>query len=74
MVGDKRKYNVVLITLAGSGDARATDTLGEVVNGGANTAALEVNPAVSTISGAMAEAQVKGSLWFDYLNAACPAA
>merc|ERR1719293_257051 len=64
MVGDKRKYNVALVTLkavGANGESPGTDTL--------DAGATRVNPAVTTISAAM-----KDKVWIDTLTAAIKAA
>merc|ERR1719272_731048 len=60
MVGDKRKYNVALVTLkavGANGEVPGTDDL--------DAGAARVNPAVKTISAAM-----KDKVWIDTLTAA----
>merc|ERR1719512_460179 len=64
MVGDKRKYNVALVTLkavGANGDSPGTDTL--------DAGAARVNPAVTTISQAM-----KDKAWIDTVTAAIKSA
>lgn len=58
MIGDKRKFNVAVVTLkadGATGDAPGTDAL--------TGPALEVNPAVTTISGAC-----KDETWIKYVT------
>merc|ERR1711964_881552 len=60
MVGDKRKYNVALITLkavGANGETPGTDVL--------DVGAKRLNPAVTTISGAMDD-----KVWIDALTEA----
>merc|ERR1719359_1289221 len=60
MVGDKRKYNVALVTLkavGANGEVPGTDDL--------DAGAKRVNPAVSTISGAMDD-----KVWIDTITEA----
>merc|ERR1719456_1318107 len=60
MVGDKRKYNVALITLkavGANGESPGTDEL--------DAGAKRVNPKVQTISGA-----IKDKVWIDAVTAA----
>merc|ERR1719484_49407 len=60
MVGDKRKYNVALVTLkavGANGEVPGTDDL--------DAGAKRVNPEVTTISGAM-----KDSVWIEAISAA----
>eukprot|EP00746_Dinoflagellata_sp_MGD_P134480 gnl/MRDRNA2_/MRDRNA2_68329_c0_seq2.p1 gnl/MRDRNA2_/MRDRNA2_68329_c0~~gnl/MRDRNA2_/MRDRNA2_68329_c0_seq2.p1 ORF type:complete len:210 (+),score=49.70 gnl/MRDRNA2_/MRDRNA2_68329_c0_seq2:102-731(+) len=64
MVGDKRKYNVALVTLkavGANGETPGTDAL--------DAGAKRVNPAVTTISGAMDDKK-----WIDTVTAAIKAA
>jgi len=63
MVGDKRKYNVALVTLkavGANGEVPGTDNL--------DAGAKQVNPAVSTISGAMDD-----KVWIDTVTKAITA-
>lgn len=60
MVGDKRKYNVAIVTLkavGANGEVPGTDEL--------DAGAARVNPAVKTISAAM-----KDKVWIDTVTAA----
>eukprot|EP00931_Biecheleriopsis_adriatica_P004722 TRINITY_DN106352_c0_g1_i1.p1 TRINITY_DN106352_c0_g1~~TRINITY_DN106352_c0_g1_i1.p1 ORF type:complete len:750 (+),score=166.60 TRINITY_DN106352_c0_g1_i1:176-2425(+) len=64
MVGDKRKYNVALVTLkavGANGETPGTDEL--------DAGAKRVNPEVTTISGAM-----KDKVWIDAVTAAIKSA
>jgi long-chain-fatty-acid--CoA ligase ACSBG len=64
MVGDKRKYNVALVTLkavGANGEVPGTDDL--------DAGAKRVNPEVTTISGAM-----KDSVWIEAISAAIKSA
>lgn len=64
MVGDKRKYNVALVTLkavGASGETPGTDNL--------DAGAKRVNPEVTTISGAMDD-----KVWIDTITAAITSA
>merc|ERR1719161_1665107 len=64
MVGDKRKYNVALVTLkavGANGESPGTDNL--------DAGAKRVNPAVTTISGAMDD-----KIWIDAITAAITSA
>merc|ERR1719355_201775 len=64
MVGDKRKYNVALVTLkavGANGEVPGTDDL--------DAGAKRVNPEVTTISGAM-----KDKVWIDTITAAITSA
>jgi len=64
MVGDKRKYNVALVTLkavGANGEVPGTDDL--------DAGAKRVNPEVTTISGAM-----KDKVWIDTITAAIKSA
>eukprot|EP01052_Picozoa_sp_SAG31_P024927 SAG31_NODE_2154_length_6312_cov_3.684050_5_plen_176_part_00 len=74
MVGDKRKYNIVLISVAPSGDMPAIDELGAVINGGQNKAGVEIDPIVKTISEAMEAGKDQTSAWHKYISGAIKAA